>query len=168
MTRPASVRGARARRAFLLAAVPALALGACGDKGGDSNPVVYPDLEGFYNVIIVGSTGCEGDKAWITWANGPLHITGTHDALTFDFSDGMAFVGGVDATGGYNFSGDVEYTNPDTEVVGALEVVNTGRFTWDAEFSEWAGEGEFEVKVTDTEFVTDTCTVTAPITISQF
>jgi hypothetical protein len=139
----------------LLSLLP-LCLLACdggGDTGGASTPP--PEVAGAYNVIISGTTGCDGDETWVTgWAEGPLVITGTDGVLSFDFGDPMIFSGGVSASGQYSFSGSATYNEA------ALEVSNVGSFS----LADNTMSGEFEVVVDDDEFSTNNCTVTAPMT----
>jgi hypothetical protein len=128
-----------------------LACSGDGDTGASTPP---PEVAGSYNVLIDGSTGCDGDETWVTgWALGPLIITGTGGVLSFDFGDPMIFSGGVDSNGSYSFSGSATYNEA------VLEVSNIGSFS----LVDFEMAGDFTVVVDDDEFTTNNCTITAPM-----
>ena len=153
-------RTLRSLASGLLLCLP-LAL-ACGDKddGGDPPQADPPDVTGTYQATIGGTTGCENDPSWINdWATGPLRITGTADALEFDFGEEMIFSGSIDTFGRYRFEGEVIFN------AAVLDVVNEGSIALDPDYDgeRWLLEGMFEVEVDDDEFDTNNCTITGPV-----
>ena len=132
---------------------------ACGDKADDTASQA-PDVTGRYQAFVVGTDGCGGDESWVDdWATGPLLISGTANALTFDFYEDMTFSGRVDDLGGFSFSGDVSWSGRD------LTVINQGDFS--LEDGAWLMEGTFEIVVHDPEFTTEDCTLTAPMRATE-
>lgn len=135
---------------------------ACGDKddGTDLPQAEPPDVTGTYQVTVGGTTGCENDPSWINdWATGPLRVSGTADALEFDFGDDMIFAGSVDTLGRFRFEGVVTFNGA------VLDVVNEGSFALNPDYDgdQWLMEGMFEIEVDDDEFTTNNCTITGPV-----
>lgn len=136
-------------------------LAACSDGGGksDDSGVVgeAPDMTGHYNVILGGTSGCDGEETWITgWADGPLSVTGDTSTLTFDFGEGMSFVGSVSNAWQFGFSGDVIWNEA------ALSVYGTGSVsleTADNGDDQLLLEGSVEAEVDDDEFESNNCTI---------
>lgn len=134
-------------------------LSACGGDDKDSGGLQGdpPDVTGRYNIILGGTSGCEGESSWIQgWAEGPLAIDGDPGTLTFDFGDGMSFLGSVSASYTFGFSGEVVYSDA------ALEVYSSGSFDTETEDDgsvKWVISGDIEAEVDDDEFETNNCTI---------
>jgi len=123
-----------------------------------------PDVSGPYQVIVGGTTGCEGESGWINdWATGPLTISGTGGALSFDFGTGTVFDGSIDSLGRYQFSGTIDFNNA------VLDVSNEGSFALDPDYDgeRWLMDGDFSVVVDDDEFTTNNCTITGPVKATE-
>ncbi len=138
--------------------LPALACNG-GDGGKDDSGFVGtpPDMASHYNVILGGTSGCEGEESWIAdWAEGPLNVSGSSGELTFDFGDGMSFLGSVSAAWQWGFSGDVIWNEATLEVYGSGSVSNE---TSDAGGAQLVIEGSIEAEVDDDEFETNNCTI---------
>ena len=98
------------------------ALAACGgkDSGGDGDAGgTPPDLTGKYNVVVLGVVGCESDPVWIDgWARGPLEISGSANALSFDFGDDAVFSGDVDGNWNVRFAGYLDWQGASLSITG--------------------------------------------------
>ncbi len=105
------------RRAGLLAPLAAILLGACGEKAGDDTGWWLhdaPNITGQYQFFLEGvstSNLCEEQTHYVTdWMPGALSISGdTAHELEFRFSDGVSFVGSVDASSSWWFAGSETY-----------------------------------------------------------
>ena len=134
---------------------------ACSGGGGktDDTGIVGapPDMALHYNVILGGTSGCDGEETWITgWADGPLSVTGDSSELTFDFGDGMSFTGSVTNAWQFGFSGDVIYNEAALSVYGsgsaAMETADNGD-------DQMVLDGSIEAEVDDDEFESNNCTI---------
>lgn len=142
-------------RRFIAPAV--LGLAACSGQKGETGAPSGPDITGRYNVIIGGVTGCDNDPTWVAgWASGPLAVSGTPDALTFDFDEGMTFDGLVGADWKYRFWGIVTYNGAtlDLSHLGEVSKADNGASKLD---------GTFTVTVNDDQFESNDCTLEAPM-----
>jgi len=148
----------------LLATGSALLLSCGGNDTGGLPAATPPDVSGPYQVIVGGTTGCEGESGWINdWATGPLTISGTGGALSFDFGTGTVFDGSIDSLGRYQFSGTIDFNNA------VLDVSNEGSFALDPDYDgeRWLMDGDFSVVVDDDEFTTNNCTITGPVKATE-
>ncbi len=141
-----------------------LFLCACGghdssDTGASGGNV--PDVEGTYNVMINGATGCEGEYSVLTdWAQGFLGITAASQTeLVFEFRDGISFSGSVDATWSYSFGGTATWGEA------TLYVYNSGMFYQEDDIMKMSGD--FEVEVDDDEFTSNNCILDATMEATQ-
>lgn len=138
-------------------------LTACSGEGKDDGDTLVgdpPDVTGRYNVAtLTAPNGCDGDISLIDWAQGPLTIEGTPDALSFDFGDEKSFSGAVGASFQFSFSGDATLPARDTGLEVQLGVYCAGSFSSGS--TGWTMDGEFEVEVDDDEFTTNNCTFSA-------
>ncbi len=142
----------RAWRLALLAAAV-----ACGGGGADTGFTAEPpDITGRYNAQLRWASGCEGDASWVEdWAAGPLTVSDAGGGiLEFDFGEGMAFSGGVGATGGYSFSGELTWAGA------ALSVQHDGEAGEDEEGRRLLS-GTFAVRVDEDGLESNDCTVEA-------
>lgn len=141
------------RLVLLLSLLP---LGACSGPSGvdDSGAAALPDVTGGYQFFVDGvstSNLCEEEIHFATdWLRGSLTVAGEDaNAVTFTFSDGMLFLGGVDGTLAYWFGGGATWQEA------TLEVSHHGTFgTAD---DRRVLSGTFEVVVDDDEFTTNNC-----------
>ena len=136
-----------------------LFLASCGDEEpSDSGwwEQDAPDITGQYQFFIDGvsaSSDCEEERPYVTdWMPGALNISGDGPLeLTFTFSAGMAFSGGVDSTWSYWFGGNETYD-------GASVAVNaTGLISTDAD--QRTISGTIQTEVDDDEFTTNNCLI---------
>jgi hypothetical protein len=134
----------------------ALALLACTDPGpaDDSASVDLTEVTGGYQFFVDGvstSNLCKEEVHFATdWLRGTLSVAGeVADAVTFTFSDGMAFTGGVDDSWSYWFGGGATWQEA------TLDVSHHG--TFGTEDDRRTVGGSFEVVVDDDEFVTNNC-----------
>lgn len=138
-----------------------LALAAACSDGDSKDPGdisgAAPDVTGRYNVILGGTTGCDGEESWIQdWAEGPLAIDGEPSTLTFDFGQDMSFLGSVSASYTFGFSGEVVWAEA------KLDVYGSGSFetqTEDDGSVKWVINGDVEAEVDDDEFETNNCLI---------
>ncbi len=145
------------RHSVLLLPLLVACSGGDGDKDDSGFVGTPPDMASHYNVILGGTSGCGGEETWITdWAEGPLNVTGTASALTFDFGDEMSFTGSVSGSWQWGFSGDVIWNEAELEVYGAGTV---SMETNDAGGEQLLIEGSVEAEVDDDEFETNNCTI---------
>jgi hypothetical protein len=139
---------------------PLLLASACGDTA-DSGSFALPDITGGYQIFLDGvssSNLCEEENHYVTdWLRGTLQITGERpDDVTFTFSDGMSFHGGVDGSWSYWFGGDATWD------IAWLDVSHHG--TFGSEGGSRTLGGTFEVTVDDDEFTTNNCIIEVGIT----
>lgn len=145
----------QARR--LLCALLPFALTACGeDTPNDSGwwEREAPDITGQYQFFVDGvstSNLCEDQTHYVTdWMRGALAVAGEDPlALSFTFSDGMAFSGGVDSSWTYWFNG--------TETYDAATVVVSGSGVIFTDDTQRGISGNVEAEVDDDEFTTNNC-----------
>ena len=140
-----------------LSATMALTLLGCGEKvPTDSGwwDREAPDITGQYQFFIDGvssSNVCEDQSHYVTdWTRGALGIAGDDPlTLSFTFSDGMVFGGGVDSSWTYWFNGNEIYDQASVVVSGAGVI-----FTDD---TQRGISGSVEAEVDDDEFTTNNC-----------
>ena len=144
-----------------------VALGA----GEDNGPI---DVTGSYNAQIAAATGCDQESFWLEdWSKGPMKISGSNDALNFDFLEGMEFSGAVDNDWNYSFDGEVTFTIQIDGDTGAtsrtarIEVQNSGVFTRNGNC--WEMDGAFILLVDEDNDGLDfnNCTLEGPIRATQ-
>lgn len=142
----------------ILLFLPLLVACSGGGKSDDSGIVgAAPDMAGHYNVILGGTTGCDGEETWLTgWADGPLAVTGTSNELTFDFGEGMSFIGSVSNAWQFGFSGDVIWNEAALSVYGSGAVTSETDDNGDEQLTL---DGSVEAEVDDDEFETNNCTI---------
>ena len=138
-------------------AVVLVTLAACGEEQpSDSGwwEREAPDITGHYQFFVEGvsaSNVCEDQTHYVTdWMRGTLGIAGDSPLeLSFTFSDGMAFTGGVDSSWTWWFSGSETYDGASLAITGAGTI-----FTNDEQHGL---SGGVEVEVDDDEFTTNNC-----------
>lgn len=142
--------------------IPLPLLVACGGDGGKGNDDTGfagqpPDMASRYNVILGGTSGCDGEETWITgWAEGPLAVDGDASLLTFDFGNDISFTGSVSSSWQFGFSGEIVYNEAELEVYGAGTVSEE---TDDEGDRQLFLTGTIEAEVDDDEFETNNCTI---------
>jgi hypothetical protein len=111
------------------AVLVALLAGGCGEEE-EPEPRTDPDITAEYDVTIANATGCDGSVT-LTWAEGPLQVSGLPDLLGFDFGDGV-FAGSVDLQGNVAFGGvkAQSETSLTEQVVTATGVASEGGGGW--------------------------------------
>lgn len=113
-----------------------------------------PDITGEYSAALTDAEGDCTSAALEDWADGALVITGTADSLTFDFGEGAALDGSVDASFFYELGATVTVGELTLDVFGdGLAVDNEG---------VWTLEGEIEAEDADSD-----CTRSATLTATQ-
>ncbi len=145
------------RTGLRLSALAAALLIGCGDKVEEDTAwwsQDAPDITGQYQFFIDGvsyGSTCEEQVHYVTdWMPGALGVSGEEPlALTFTFSDGMAFAGGVDSSWSYWFSG--------TETYDGATVVVTGAGLIYTDDTQRGISGSIEAEVDDDEFTTNNC-----------
>ncbi len=115
-----------------------------------------PDITGqyqFFHDSVSTSSTCEEEIPYVTgWMPGALGISGEQPLqLTFTFSSGMAFSGGVDSSWSFWFSGSETYESASVAVSGAGIIM-----TDDAQRTVTA---TIEAEVDDDEFTTNNCII---------
>jgi hypothetical protein len=140
--------------------LPFLLAAACTDTGDDTGSSVLPDVVGGYQFFLDGvssSNLCEEENHYVTdWLRGTLQITGeSSDDVTFTFSDGISFPGGVDGSWSYWFGGEATWEEA------YLDVSHHGTFGSDD--GRRIFSGVFEVTVDDDEFTTNNCIIEVAI-----
>lgn len=149
-------------RATLTVLLPVL-LAACGDEQAiDTGWWLEegPDITGQYQFFIdsvSASSTCEKQVHYVTdWMPGALGIRGDGPQdLTFTFSSGMAFAGGVDSTWTYWYSG--------TETFDGASVAISARGVIGTDGSDRTINGSVEAEVDDDEFTTNNCVIEVQI-----
>jgi hypothetical protein len=129
----------------------------CGEKEGEDTGWWLreaPDITGQYQFFVDGvsyGSTCEEELRYVTdWMPGALNISGDDPlALTFTFSDGMAFTGGVDSSWTYWFNGAETYDSASVAVSGAGSIFTDG--------DQRGISGSIEAEVDDDEFTTNNC-----------
>jgi hypothetical protein len=138
---------------FLLIGLPM----GCGDKELEDTGWWLreaPDITGHYQFFVDGvsyGNTCEEQLHYVTdWLQGSLGIAGDDPlGLSFSFSDGMQFAGGVDSSWSYWFSGSETYDGASVVVTGSGVI-----FTDD---THRGISGSVEAEVDDDEFTTNNC-----------
>lgn len=151
------MRAPHIRSLYALALLPLL---ACAGEDKDNSDFVGepPDMAARYNVLIGGTSGCEGEETWLTgWAVGPLAVEGDASELSFDFGDDMSFLGSVSASWQFGFSGEVTFNEAKLDVYGYGTVSNEVN---DNGAEQLVLDGGLEAEVDDDEFTTNNCTIT--------
>ncbi len=129
----------------------------CGDKETEDTgwwQREAPDITGQYQFFVDGvsyGSTCEEELHYVTdWMSGALGISGDDPlALSFTFSDGMSFSGGVDSSWSYWFNGSETYD-------GAQLTVSGGGVIFTDDTSRGIS-GSVEAEVDDDEFTTNNC-----------
>jgi hypothetical protein len=112
----------------------ALCSAGCGDKPEEDSGWwrdEAPDITGHYQFFVDGvsyGSTCQEQLHYVTdWMPGALGISGDDPlALTFSFSDGMAFSGGVDSSWTYWFNGSETYDGASVVVWGSGSIFTDG------------------------------------------
>ncbi len=140
-----------------------LLLGACTSSSEDTDAAEVPDVTGRYNLVLIGTNGCDNNTALIdTWATGPLTITGEPGATTYDFEEDVILEGSVASSGvgATSFQmGGVTTVDPH-----ALEIYASGVVY--SEDDRWVLEGDFDVQASNGVQAED-CTITGPFKAYQ-
>ena len=137
-----------------------LALAACGDKDGDTAEASAerPDPTGSYNVVVLGTAGCEGDPSWVNdWAAGPLQVTASGADVRLDFGQNVVLDGVLEA------NGDIRVGGGHDQAGAALETAGTGRFV--EAMDGWSLSGTLSAVVDDG--ASEPCTVDAPFEATE-
>lgn len=126
------------------------------ESADDTGAPVLPEVAGGYQIFVDGvssSNLCEEENHFITdWLRGSLRVEGDRaDDVTYTFSDGMAFPGGIDGSWSYWFGGDATWEGA------TLDVSHHGTFGTDG--TRRTIGGDFEVEVDDDEFTTNNCII---------
>src|SRR5262245_35135930 len=116
--------------------------GAADVEGGPDATTHAPDVAGTYDAVWEAPTGCEGTDAPLGWVDGPLDVTGPHDALVFDFGE-LALDGAVDSAFAFTAAGAGEVDG------WALDVVADGIVYLAADV--WVLEGPLAVSAAATD-----------------
>lgn len=137
-----------------------LLIAGCGEPRDDSGSGALPDIAGGYQFFVDGvssSNLCEEENHYVTdWLHGTLTVAGENpDDMTFTFSDGISFPGGVDGSWSYWFGGDASWQSA------YLDVSHHGTFGSDGDRRTFSGD--FEVTVDDDEFTTNNCIIAVRI-----
>lgn len=144
----------RGRRPGGLTLACALAVSGCSGKSEDSGAVgELPDPTGSYNVVVLGTAGCEGEQSWVAdWAPGPLKVEAGGASVGLNFGEDAVLEGELDSDGVLRSAGAWTLRGA------ALDVSVDGTFRQSD--AGWQLEGDISVVVDDGG--AETCTVDAP------
>lgn len=148
-----------ARQSGTLALGCALGLAGCSGKSEDSGASAErPDPTGSYNVVVLGTAGCEGEQSWVAaWAPGPLKVEASGASVGLNFGEDAVLDGDLDVDGVVRSGGAW------TQAGASLEVSVDGTFTLSE--AGWQLEGDIAVVVDDGG--AETCTVDAPFVADE-
>ena len=123
-----------------------------------------PDITGQYQFFVDGvsaSNDCTDQTPYVTdWMPGALGVSGDDPlSLSFTFSDGMVFTGGVDSSWSFWFNGTQTYDVASVAVTGAGVIFNDD--------TQRGISATIQAEVDDDEFTTNNCIIEVRISGSQ-